>query len=185
MIQATGRVPGELEALVAACAQGDQSAFKRLYEAQSRRLYGFALRMTRDPGMAADALHEAMLQAWQRASRFDPSMGSAEGWLVGLVRYRSIDLIRKYGRERPGLEAEPETHDTEPTPLEHLMSGEDGERLRRCLATLDEKHRRVVLMSFMNGLSHSELADELATPLGTIKSWIRRGLAGLRECLQP
>ncbi len=174
---------GDLEQLIAACADGDQAAFKRLYEVQSARLYGLALRMTRDAGMAADALHDAMLQAWQRAARYDATLGSVEAWLIGLVRYRSIDLLRKYGRERPGLEGEAETPDTDPDPLHQLMTTDEGSALHRCLDVLDARYRRVVTLSFMDGLSHTELAERLTMPLGTIKSWIRRGLLSLRECL--
>jgi RNA polymerase sigma-70 factor (ECF subfamily) len=174
---------GELEGLVAAAATGDRAAFQRLYELQSPRLYGLALRMTRDAGMAADALHDAMLQAWQKASRYDPSLGPVEAWLVGLLRYRAIDLIRRYGRERPGFEAEAEGTDPEPDALSRLVESEDTSALRRCLAALDERYRRVVVLSFMDGLSHTELAERLTAPLGTVKSWIRRGLLNLRECL--
>ena len=174
---------GDLEGLIAACANGDQAAFKRLYDLQSARLYGLALRMTRDAGMAADALHDAMLQAWQRAARYDAALGSVEAWLIGLVRYRSIDLLRKYGRERPGLDDGVETPDTDPDPLERLMSRDDGAALHACIETLDTRYRRVVLLSFMDGFSHTELAEHLSMPLGTIKSWIRRGLLSLRECL--
>ncbi len=173
----------DLEGLIAACAEGDQAAFQRLYELQAARLYGLALRMTRDAGMAADALHDAMLQVWQKASRYDATFGSVEAWLIGLLRYRAIDLLRKYGRERPGLEAETERPDTDPDPLDRLEATEDGAALHRCLDVLDVRYRRVVLLSFMEGLSHTELAERLAMPLGTIKSWIRRGLLSLRECL--
>jgi RNA polymerase sigma-70 factor (ECF subfamily) len=183
MMDQSQTASGELERLIAACAQGDQVSFRRLYELQSSRLYGVALRMTRDAGLAADALHDAMLQAWQRASRFDATVGSAEAWLVGLVRYRSIDLLRKYGRERPGLDVETETADGAPSPLERLVATDEESRLHRCLAVLDERYRRVVTLSFMDGLSHTELAEKLTLPLGTVKSWIRRGLIGLRECL--
>ena len=183
MIEQSQTASGDLERLIAACAGGDQTSFKRLYELQSPRLYGVALRMTRDAGLAADALHDAMLQAWQRAARYDASVGSAEAWLIGLVRYRSIDLLRKYGRERPGLDGEPEQVDDEPSPLERLVATDDGSRLHRCLAVLDDRYRRVVTLSFMDGLSHTELAERLTLPLGTVKSWIRRGLQSLRECL--
>ena len=175
---------GDLEGLVAESANGDHAAFQRLYELQAPRLYGLALRMTRDAGMAADALHDAMLQAWQKAARYDASLGSVEAWLVGLLRYRTIDLIRRYGRERPGLDAPDEEVDPEPDPLARLVSTDEGSALHRCLQALEERYRRVVVLSFMDGLSHTELAERLTAPLGTVKSWIRRGLLTLRECLE-
>ncbi len=176
---------GDIDALLIACAGGDRAAFRELYQRQSPRLYGLALRMTQDGAMAADALHDALLQAWQRAGSFDARLGSAEGWLTGLLRYRVIDLIRKYGRERSGLSLDLEAADATPDPLDQLLASTDADELHRCLGTLDEKQRRAVVLSFMEGLSHTELAEHLASPLGTVKSWIRRGVLALRACLSP
>ena len=88
--------------LVERCGAGDRAAFRALYDAQAARLYGIALRITRQPGLAADAVHDALLQVWQKAARFDPARGAAEAWLTGLVRYRAIDIVRRQGRETVG-----------------------------------------------------------------------------------
>lgn len=150
---------------------------------QSARLYGQALRLTRQPQLAADAVHDAFLQVWQRASQFDPARGRAEVWLSSLLRYRAIDILRKRSRENYGLEPADEP-DTGPDPLHQLVSSADGQALRRCLDELGEGQRRVVLLAFVDGLSHSELAIRLKAPLGTVKSWVRRSLLGLRRCLE-
>lgn len=173
-----------LDLLLSRCGGGDRNAFRQLYDLQSARLYGQALRLTRQPQLAADAVHDAFLQVWQRSSRFDPSRGRAEAWLSSLLRYRAIDILRKRGRENYG--AEPvEEPDTSPDPLDQLVSSAEGTALRRCLDELEEGQRRVVLLAFVDGLSHSELAARLQAPLGTVKSWVRRALLGLRRCLEP
>ena len=177
--------PGEsLDSLLSRCGAGDRTAFRRLYDLQAPRLYGQAVRLTRQPQLAADAVHDAFLQVWQGSSRFDPSRGTAETWLSSLLRYRAIDILRKRGRESYGAEPVDEP-DLGPDQLDRLVSSGEGAALRRCLDELEEAQRRVVLLAFVDGLSHSELAARLQAPLGTVKSWIRRALLGLRRCLEP
>lgn len=172
-----------LDGLLLRCGGGDRAAFRRLYDLQSARLYGQALRLTRQPQLAADAVHDAFLQIWQRSSRFDPERGRAGVWLSSLLRYRAIDILRKRSRENYGLEPADEP-DTSPDPLHQLVSSAEGGALRRCLDELEEGQRRVVLLAFVDGLSHSELAARLKAPLGTVKSWVRRSLLSLRRCLE-
>ncbi len=172
-----------LDGLLLQCGAGDRAAFRRLYDLQSARLYGQALRLTRQPQLAADAVHDAFLQIWQRSSRFDPERGRAGVWLSSLLRYRAIDILRKRSRENYGLEPADEP-DTSPDPLHQLVSSAEGGALRRCLDELEEGQRRVVLLAFVDGLSHSELAARLKAPLGTVKSWVRRSLLSLRRCLE-
>ncbi len=172
-----------LDGLLSRCGGGDRAAFRRLYDLQSARLYGQALRLTRQPQLAADAVHDAFLQVWQRSSRFDPARGHAEAWLSSLLRYRAIDILRKRGRENQGVEPADEP-DPGPDPLHQLVSSSEGIALRRCLDQLEAEPRRVVLLAFVEGLSHSELATKLQAPLGTVKSWVRRALLSLRRCLE-
>lgn len=165
------------------CADGDAVAFRTLYEQQAPRLYGLALRMTRQPALAADALHDAFLQVWQQAARFDPARGPAEAWLIGLLRFRAIDIIRRRRREEPGYQP-PDTADDAPDPFEQLRASHESAELYKCLTLLDESQQRVIRLAFVDGLSHAELAAHLAAPLGTVKSWIRRALLGLKRCLE-
>ncbi len=174
---------GSLDSLLSRCGAGDRIAFRELYDLQAARLYGQALRLTRQPQLAADAVHDAFLQVWQRSSRFDPARGRAEAWLTSLLRYRAIDILRKRGRENYGVEPS-DAPDPGPDPLAQLASSAEGSELLRCLGELEEGQRRVVLMAFVDGLSHSELATRLQAPLGTVKSWVRRALLGLRRCLE-
>jgi len=172
-----------LASLVRLCAEGDRAAFRRIYELQAARLHGIALRITRQPALAADAVHDALLQAWQNAARFDVGRGTVEAWLVGLVRYRALDIVRRRARDVLGL-ALPESVDADPDPLANLLATAEGEALHRCLETLEEQRRRLIVLAFIDGLTHAELAARLELPLGTVKSWIRRALAALRTCLE-
>lgn len=168
--------------LLQLCGAGDRAAFRQLYEAEAPRLYGLALRITRQKELAADAVHDALLQAWRNAARFDAGRGSAQAWLTGLVRYRAIDLVRSRARETTGVDVTEEA-DTAPDPLQRLAASASGRALRQCLHVLDDNQRRAIMLAFVEGLSHTELAERLETPLGTVKSWIRRGLLALKACL--
>jgi RNA polymerase sigma-70 factor (ECF subfamily) len=168
--------------LLRRCADGDRAAFRALYDRWGGGLHGIALRITRQAPLAADATQDAFVQIWQQAHRFDPDRGSAEAFLVSLVRYRALDLVRRQSREVPGYEPD-EREDEAPDALSRLVSSAEGTALHRCLGTLDAERRRLVVLAFVEGLSHSELAQRLRIPLGTVKSWIRRSLLSLRECL--
>ena len=172
----------DAEALLVGCARGDRAAFRLLYDRWGSRLYGIALRITRQGSMAADATQDAFVQIWQQAHRFDPLRGSAEAWLIGILRYRALDIVRRRSREVAGYEPE-EREDEAPDALARLVSSAEGAALYRCLEELEEDRRRLVVLAFVDGLSHSELAARMNAPLGTVKSWIRRSLMSLRECL--
>lgn len=174
---------GELTRLLRQCAAGDRSAFRALYDSQSARLHGLALRITGQPSLAADAVHDTFLQVWQNAARFDPDRGSPEAWLTGLVRFRAIDVLRKRPHQVAEVDA-PEPVDPDPGPMDRLLASSEGEALHRCLGGLDAQHRKVIVLAFVQGLSHSDLSVRLSTPLGTVKSWIRRGLSALKNCLE-
>jgi RNA polymerase sigma-70 factor (ECF subfamily) len=173
-----------LTALLARCAGGDAAAFRALYSAQAPRMHGLAMRITRDPALAADAMHDAFVQVWKHAVRFDPERGAAGAWLTSIVRYRALDITRRRVREQPGYEA-PEQEDESPDALAQLVASAEGAALRRCLEELEPDRRALLISAYTEGLSHSELAEKSGSPLGTIKSWIRRSLASLKRCLEP
>ena len=176
---ATGTQTGEL---LVQCGKGDAKAFRAVYEANSARLYGVALRITRNPALASDAVHDAMLQVWRNSDRYDPARGNAESWLVSLVRYRALDIARKHGREMTGIEM-PEQIDEDPDVLSRLVAGAEGSALRICLEGVEPPRRRLVILAFIDGLTQSEIAQRVGQPLGTVKSSIRRALLALRSCL--
>jgi RNA polymerase sigma-70 factor (ECF subfamily) len=171
------------EVLLGAIARGSHAALKRLYEQESRRLYGIALRIVSRPEIAADVLQETFVQVWQNARTFVPEKGSAVGWLTGITRFRALDAVRKSGRET--LTDDPGLGDVavEPDILSELDAKTQSEALRRCLQQLDESQRRCVVLAFVDGYSHAQIAERLTAPLGSVKSWVRRGLIALKGCL--
>lgn len=174
--------PDEVATLLVRCAQADGIAFRRLYELQSATLYGVALRITRQPALAADAVHDAMLQVWRNAARFDPARGNARAWLLSLVRYRALDSVARVGREVLGTEV-PDVPDTDPDPLDRLLATRDGKALHDCLQQVEADRRKLVVLAFVEGLTHTEVAARVGQPLGSVKSSIRRALLALRACL--
>jgi RNA polymerase sigma-70 factor (ECF subfamily) len=170
--------------LIEAVARGSRPALKRLYELESRRLYGIALRIVRRPEVAADVLQEAFIQIWQNAQSYSSARGAGGAWLTGIVRFRALDAVRKHGREvlsdDPGLGDEAQ----EPDVVDRLAAKAEAGALKRCLGRLDDQQRRCVTLAFVDGFSHAEIAERLAAPLGTVKSWVRRGLIALRSCLE-
>jgi len=180
-----GAVAGDtLADLLHRTAAGDRAAFRRLYDLQAPRLYAVALRVTRQAPLAADAVHDAFLQVWRNSGRFEAKRGSPEAWLLSLVRYRALDIARRRGREMAQDDLDlPEPVDAEPDPLERLAGNRDAAALHACLGQLEADRRRLLLLAFVDGLSHSEVAERLGMPLGTVKSWIRRSLQSLRLCL--
>lgn len=168
--------------LLAKCAQADGAAFRRLYDTQSSLLFAIALRITRDAALASDAVHDAMLQVWRNAARFDPARGNARAWLVSLVRYRALDAIGRRGREVLGADV-PDLADPDPLPIDRLLASRDGDNLHQCLSRVEPHRRNLVLLAFVDGLTHAEIARRLAQPLGTVKSHIRRALLALKTCL--
>ena len=173
----------DLGELLQRVAAGDRAAFHLLYQAQSPRLYAVALRITRHSAQAADAVHDAFLQVWRNAARFDSGRGTPQAWLFGLIRYRALDIARRRGREVADDDL-PEQADTDPDPLTQLMASREASALHRCLLDLDDGRRKLVVMAFVEGLTHTEVAERVAMPLGTVKSWIRRSLQTLRNCLE-
>ena len=175
------------EQLLLASAAGDVAALRALYDRHGGRLYGVALRITRQAALAADAVQEAFLQIWQNAGRFDPERGGAESWMLAMVRYRALDIVRRAPRDTKSLDGDEGLRDEVeaiPDPGALLNQNADSRALARCLGTLPADRRQIIIAAFVDGYSHSELADRFKTPLGTIKSWIRRSLDGLRLCLE-
>ena len=175
--------PGLDEAL-RRCASGDRSALRVIYDAEAPRMLGVALRLLRRRSLAEEAVHDTFVQVWQRASSFDPSLGGARTWLYAVLRNRALNILR--GESRTDL-----VDDFEPM---GLVSPDDGAEtaalrmsessaLKRCLERLEPQRREAILLAYVEGLSHGELAGRLGVPLGTMKSWIRRSLLTLRECL--
>ena len=174
---------GDLARFLAAVARGERVGLRAIYERQSVRLFGVANAILRDRDAAADALQDAFLRIAKRAGQFDPSRGAPEAWLAAIVRHAALDIARARGREIPTDDPGLGDQAVEPEALERVAASAEGRRLRDCLAVLEAKHRDGILLAFVHGLSHAQVAAKLELPLGTVKAWIRRGLLRLRECL--
>jgi len=169
--------------LLRAVAAGDGGALRRLYERQASRLFGIAVAILRDRDAAADALHDAMLKVSARAGQFDPARGGAEAWLSAIVRHAALDLARARGREMPTDDPMLGDAAIGPDALDRMAAAQQSVRLRECLAALDARNREGIVLAFVHGLSHAQIAARLDEPLGTVKAWIRRGLVRLKGCL--
>jgi RNA polymerase sigma-70 factor (ECF subfamily) len=170
--------------LIEAVQRGSEIALKRLYELESRRLYGVALRMVGRPDLAADVLQDSFIQVWQNAAAFSAERGSVAAWLTGIVRYRALDMLRRNRREIPTDDPTLGDGAEEPDIGAAIDAKVAADALRRCLGLLEPDQRRCVTLAFVDGFSHSEIAAKLTAPLGTVKSWVRRGLQSLKGCLQ-
>lgn len=173
-----------LEQAIGFVADGDRSALKRVYELTSSKLLGTILQIVRERDIAEDILQDVYLKVWSRAGRFDRAKASPITWLCVIARNTAIDYLRKAGRlKEVADDGIPEIEDDAPNADAMLCDAEDSERLKICLDGLQDDHRRCIRMAFFRGYTHSELSQKLEVPLGTLKSWIRRGLASLKGCL--
>ena len=178
-----------LAVLLAATARGDQAAFARLYAHTSPHLLGLLVRMLKRMDWAEEALQDCYMRIWRRSDSYEPGRGSPMAWLSTIARYRALDLLRA---RRPEV-IEAETPEQAPPLLEREDDGQrpdagavEHEELRRlgdCMARLSGDERRSVLLAYYEGYTHAELSARLGSPLGTVKSWVRRGLQQLRDCL--
>ncbi len=174
----------ELVGLLAAVAQHDVAAFERLYEATRAKLYGVLLRILRRPELADEVMQETYLKVWTMADKFDPSVASPITWMVAMGRNRAIDIVRKKGEV--SIEEEPEALDVAaetPTPLARREMTEELKQLLSCLGKLDPEKQRIVLLAYYSGWSCDQLAKKLDIPVNTIKTWLRRSLLEVRECM--
>jgi RNA polymerase sigma-70 factor, ECF subfamily len=174
--------------LIHRIAKGDQVAFATLYDRLSPMLYGMALRMMNDATEAEDVLQDGFVYIWQRASTFDASRGSAISWAVMIVRNKAIDRLRVRQRgerlqERAETSTELSPERDDQSALEPFLRERRAE-IRSALAELPLDQRESLQLAFFSGLTHEQIAEKIATPLGTVKARIRRGLLRLRQLLQ-
>lgn len=176
-----------LAALLARCALRDQRALADLYRQTASKLFGVSLRICRREDWAEDVLQESFVNIWNHAGDYAAAKSAPMTWMTAIVRNRSLDWLRR-PREADGgedFEARAAAIATEePGPLARVLAGEDATALAACMEGLDSNQRQSITLAFVNGLSHSELADRLREPLGTVKTWIRRGLLRLKACLE-
>lgn len=173
-----------VEALVAT-GNEDRPAFQRVYRLTRAKLFGICLRICGEREAAEDVLQEVYLIVWRRAGAFEPGRASPVTWLCAIARNRAIDWKRAHpARAAAAMEAAAQVPDPGPDAAAALLENEDGRRLHRCLEQLDDPQRETIRTAFFGGVTYAELATRRGVPAGTVKSWIRRGLLRLRDCLR-
>jgi len=174
----------DLHDLLRRVAARDATAFAALYRATNAKLYGVIARILPRGDLGAEALQEAYVRIWEKAGDFDPVKGSPLAWMATIARNRALDEVR---RVRPAsLEDLPESFEPAAAEVDPLAARERSEALTalvNCLKTLEEEKREIVLLAYYRGLSRDALARRFGRPEATIKTWLRRSLAQLRDCL--
>ena len=172
-----------------ACAQGDRQAFQELYQREARYLLGVALRIVRQRQLAEDIVHDTFVNIWTKAGSFDAALGSGRGWMYSVARNLALNAVRNGTREVPVDEETAEALDAQ-TSMDGPQQMADAfethaslGKLHDCLARLEPARRNCILYAYLDGCSHGEIAERTQTPLGTVKSWIKRGMTSLRECM--
>jgi RNA polymerase sigma-70 factor (ECF subfamily) len=189
--QATGSMPEaeaddvELTQLIAACAARNAQALRQLYDRTAPQLLACMVRILKRKALAEEALQDVFVSIWQRAGQFEARRGRPRAWLMSIARYRAIDVLRA---ERAELYREAEIEQLPQLVTEGASdwsgAGRSAAALARCFEMLSADQRRGIELAFVDGASHADIARVTHQPLGTVKSWIRRGLASLRQCLE-
>jgi RNA polymerase sigma-70 factor (ECF subfamily) len=178
-----------LAALLAKVALGDQQAFADLYRNTSSHLYGVAVRILREGAAAEEVLQDAFVSVWHHAGSYQAAKSQPLTWLSTIVRNRCLDQLRRRELDTVTMTLEDDDGKEfdlpsgDPTPVEMLLAGAQARLVRDCVDALDAGQKQAIALAFYQGLSHAELADHLRQPLGTVKSWVRRGLERLKGCL--
>ena len=163
----------------------DRVAFRDLYSLTSAKLFGICYRICGERQAAEDVLHDVYLTIWKRAGAYEPSRASPITWLATIARNRAIDWQRAQTvRRSTPIEDAPPILDTAPLVSQTLLDDEESHLLHECLELLEQRQRSAIRTAFFDGVTYADLAERESVPLGTMKSWVRRGLARLRECLE-
>jgi len=173
-----------IEALVRT-GEEDRAAFRDVYRLTSAKLFGICLRICGERQAAEDVLHEVYLTVWKRAGAFEPGRASPISWLATIARNRAIDWRRAQGvRVAAPIDDALPIADSAPLASETMETAETAHQLRECLDDLEDQQRNAIRTAFFDGVTYAELAERASVPLGTMKSWVRRGLIKLKECLE-
>ncbi len=170
--------------LLSRTALRDRAAFAALYDGTSPKLFGICLRILRDRGRAEEALQEAYVKIWQRAGQFDREGGNANAWISAIARNQAIDLLRSGRKTAEELDEAGNIADPTPSPEQSAVLASEGRRIDKCMAELPDDRAQAVRAAYVDGYSYEELAQRYNVPLNTMRTWLRRALISLRECLE-
>lgn len=177
-----------LSSLLAATAAGDQRAYRELYESSSPMMFGLLLRMLKSRDLAEEALQDCYINIWRKDETYSAEKGTPLNWLMTVARYRALDQLRLKRREvempEDGEEESFLMEDQSQSPEESAIERESLGQLEPCMDKLKHEERQSLLLAYYEGYTHEELSKHLGRPLGTVKNWVRRGLASLRACLE-
>jgi RNA polymerase sigma-70 factor (ECF subfamily) len=176
----------QLAAALARVAPGDRAALRMVYEDTSAKLFGVLVRILNDRSEAEDVLQDVYVTVWRKAGSYDPARASPITWLVAIARNRAIDRLRASvtSRRMDPIETAADVRDGAPAATELLERAQENAQLASCLGELEERQSSAIRLAFLDGNTYEELAQRMGVPLGTMKSWIRRGLLKLRACLE-
>jgi RNA polymerase sigma-70 factor (ECF subfamily) len=171
-------------ALLLKIGHGDREAFRELYDQTSPQLFAVALRLLRKRDAAEEVIQEVFLTLWHAADQYDIDRGSVRTWMSTITRNRCIDRIRRTPQETlPLLDDDESLTSENDDPLSHVLAQDHQQLLSVCLDGLDSQQRQCVSLAFFDGMTHQEVASHLTVPLGSAKTWIRRGLDFLKKCM--
>lgn len=172
----------QVHELLIRVANGDRPAFRTLYAKAGPKLFAICLRMMRSRDQAEDVFQEAFVKIWERSWQFDPAKGDGLAWAATVTRHCALDRLRRTPRQHVAIDeaVTAEIDSGAPVLQPDLAASSD---LQECLSKLRIDYRQAVVLAYVNGLTHEELAEQLGKPLGTIKSWVKRGLEQLKECM--
>lgn len=173
----------ELLLLISATAQGDKKAFAQLYENTSSKLFAISLKMLTNRAQAEEVLQDAFVKIWHNASEYNSTKGTVISWMISIVRYRCLDILRynKVRKEELLPDGGESVNQMGDESIE--VDYDSDSKLVNCIEELEVQQKQVIHLAYYRGLSHTELVKQTSLPLGTIKSWIRRGLQQLQRCL--
>ncbi len=174
----------DLNELISRIGIGDRRAFRRLYELTSPKLFAVCMRVLRERHEAEDALQEVYVKIWHNASRFSGGDCSPVSWLAAIARNHAIDRIRSRKPDSVELDEAISATDESPDPEHALLAKGEGRRIEKCLEELQQQRADAVRAAYVEGYSYQELAIRYGIPLNTIRTWLRRSLLSLKECLQ-
>ncbi len=167
--------------LLCETANGNKAAFAELYNLTSAQMYAVVLKMLKRPELADEAIQDAYIKIWHNAGQYQRGKGTVFTWMLSIARYRALDLMRYYN-VRNEVDLSEDNH-SPVSSEESALTDAEQEKLEACMGELEPAQRQAIHLAYVNGLSHQEVETHMASPLGTIKSWIRRGLQSLQRCL--
>ena len=181
----TGAPHDRLAALLARAALGDRRAFEEVYRATHSKLFAVSLRIVRERQLAEEVLQDSFVAIWNHAGDYAQAKSAPTTWMTAIVRNRSLDVLRRGARETEDVDEALALNlvDESAAPARDLEDAREAHSIQHCLAELDAEQRQSIALAFYHGLSHSELAEHMRKPLGTVKTHIRRGLMRLKDCL--